>query len=221
MIHEGRADTEAELGPDPVEYFARLEGRSDENSLEELVVHAWEQGLSTEAQAYLALLPEASSKRAWLETLVTLDPELRLQEAGIEDELWSIYHSEGAEYDRALVLLHLANPELEEWPILEEPEDRIAIWGDDLSFLETHEGLSLLTASPNPAQDQLFIGYPAEADGLATLKIHDMLGRQVYSAELKDKGLKELDIRNWEKGIYLTSLWSDGIQMDALKFSVE
>jgi len=221
LIHEGRADTEAELGPDPVEYFARLEGRSDENSLEELVVHAWEQGLSTEAQAYLALLPEASSKRAWLETLVTLDPELRLQEAGIEDELWSIYHSEGAEYDRALVLLHLANPELEEWPILEEPEDRIAIWGDDLSFLETHEGLSLLTASPNPAQDQLFIGYPAEADGLATLKIHDMLGRQVYSAELKDKGLIELDIRNWEKGIYLTSLWSDGIQMDALKFSVE
>jgi hypothetical protein len=48
-----------------------------------------------------------------------------------------------------------------------------------------------------------------------------MLGRQVYNAELKDKGLIELDIRNWEKGIYLTSLWSDGMQMDALKFSVE
>ena len=46
-------------------------------------------------------------------------------------------------------------------------------------------------------------------------------GNPILDTQLHGMGIMELDVRTWEKGIYLISLWSNGMQMDALKFSVE
>lgn len=68
-----------------------------------------------------------------------------------------------------------------------------------------------LSVFPNPAQDLLYLSYPPEADGLATLEIMDTQGRTVLKIDLDSHGIVELDVEQWQRGVYIARLLSDAI----------
>jgi hypothetical protein len=118
------------------------------------------------------------------------------------------------------ILRHLVidDSTLEAWHTPKEPEKSLS---SSYTAFRTEQGISFLRISPNPANDLIHIGYPAEADGLATLEIHDVLGRVQHRQALTSLGLIELDLSKWSAGLYLISLRAEGLIIDSQKMNIK
>lgn len=71
------------------------------------------------------------------------------------------------------------------------------------------DSLTKFSISPNPASERMQIVLPSNMDN-AKLKIYNVLGKQVISKDISRLD-SNLDIRNWNKGIYIVRLSSEGV----------
>lgn len=78
----------------------------------------------------------------------------------------------------------------------------------------------MLQAQPNPATDQLWLSYGTElkADELV---VHGAQGQVVWQQRVGDQsGVIELDLKGWSNGLYLATLFREGIPVGETKFTV-
>ncbi|MCL2132175.1 MAG: T9SS type A sorting domain-containing protein [Lentimicrobiaceae bacterium] len=76
----------------------------------------------------------------------------------------------------------------------------------NVGTLGLHENfISKIKVYPNPANDNLFI----ESKGFVTIKIYDMLGKEVLNQNADGK--TEIDISHLSKGVYNVQIFSEDI----------
>ncbi len=80
---------------------------------------------------------------------------------------------------------------------------------------------ALLSVYPTLASDEVFITYPADADGIAVLEIIALDGRVIESIPLNGtNGLYALNLEHFAAGMYVASLRIDNLLLAAQKFTV-
>lgn len=87
---------------------------------------------------------------------------------------------------------------------------------DDLSFdvmvgsEESNPALLKTSTYPNPASDELHIGFEAPAPGTGTIKLMDMTGRMIEQREFKVRqagwSAEHFDTRQFPAGMYLADV---------------
>jgi hypothetical protein len=83
-----------------------------------------------------------------------------------------------------------------------------------------NEELPLLGVWPNPASGSAWLHYPREADGNATIDVHDPQGRLMNSFQPNTHGLVELSLKNYESGIYIVQLIAFDKVVESIKLNV-
>jgi hypothetical protein len=89
---------------------------------------------------------------------------------------------------------------------------------------KTNEGLNSLVAYPNPTTGKATITFNSDREGKYSLKVMDPIGRvlitEIISA-LKGYNMKEINLANVSKGMYLVSVQSEGKSAKSLRLIVE
>jgi|GEM_PF-2875934 len=67
-----------------------------------------------------------------------------------------------------------------------------------------------LSAFPNPAKEKLKIDYNIGKEESATLEVYNLVGKRIYHQSLtRATGYVELDVSDWESGVYFCRLYID------------
>jgi hypothetical protein len=67
-----------------------------------------------------------------------------------------------------------------------------------------------LSAFPNPAKEKLKIDYNIGKEESATLEVYNLVGKRIYHQLLtRTSGYVELDVSDWESGVYFCRLYID------------
>ena len=103
-----------------------------------------------------------------------------------------------------------------------EPEPRVPIQYRSLQIAKDDENvaLPLLGVWPNPASNSAWLHYPIEADEHATIEVYDPLGRVLNSFQPNTNGLVELNLKNYESGIYIIQLIAFDKVVESIKLII-
>lgn len=77
---------------------------------------------------------------------------------------------------------------------------------------------------PVPATDYIELSYNSDITGLSSLIVYDMRGRIIHQERMQSSGgnnTKRLDISEWQTGIYLMSIESDGKRIETKFLKME
>lgn len=76
-----------------------------------------------------------------------------------------------------------------------------------------------LTVFPINATTEVFVGYPAEADGMSELLVFDAQGRLISRLKLNHNGFLSMDISHYAQGSYHVVLFSNGLNVASGRFN--
>jgi predicted glutamine amidotransferase len=78
-----------------------------------------------------------------------------------------------------------------------------------------------LKITPNPAKDFIMIEYELEPTTKASIEIHDVAGKPVYSMQISNSSDKiTLDTQTWDTGMYVATLKINGKVKQTIKLSI-
>ena len=207
-------------GPDMGAVLEKLALKKGDASREYLMSEALRTGNTQAAAAMYELVSDDSPRKDWLAYLIANPEVLSNPSEAHKEDLMQRYLADGNDYDRAFIALAAVGELQEEWPEITPPEKSLS---HSLGFGQGRSGEEaiVLSVSPNPASDHIYIGYPAEADGIAMIVIHDIMGRQMHSSPLNALGVMELELKDWPEGIYIITLSHEGRTLQSKTFSIE
>jgi len=133
--------------------------------------------------------------------------------------LWDVYNKKELYYADALAIL-MQIGEVNGLPEIDIPNTS----GSYSQVEETNRSVekpSWLSTYPNPAKESTFLNYPKELDEHGEIKITNTLGQVVFSIVPKSKGILEIDLSDFETGMYIITIHLGSEQIDELKLIKE
>ncbi len=80
----------------------------------------------------------------------------------------------------------------------------------------------LFQITPNPVSKNAIISFPLKKSGVCEIRIFDVYGRQIDSQKIyKGQQNGELVVSGWPRGIYIATIFSNGLLKGKCKFLVE
>lgn len=98
-------------------------------------------------------------------------------------------------------------------PFIDHPEWADSIWLQTVNDFVTagineENGLDFISLYPNPVQDKIYLDVQNLPSDFA-LKITEINGKEMDVNPFKEENLLQIDVQNWEKGMYFVCIGTD------------